>query len=80
MREQVRYLSFEVNLPEFRAEGMQCIDLLRQLLAVGEFNFMTDCHSGLALDAWLPYSDFRSAFEQIREKSVEVFWRTPSAL
>lgn len=34
MKRSVPYLSFEVNLPEFRAEGLQCVELLGRLAAL----------------------------------------------
>ena len=76
MRRGVRYLSFEVNLPEFRSEGAQCIELLSRILMTGEFNFMTDCQTGLALEEWLDYGRFMPVYQQIDDSSVEVFWRT----
>jgi hypothetical protein len=77
MTRAVPYLSFEVNLPEFRSEGVECIDLLRRIREAGEFNFTTDCGTGLALEKWLPHGEFMAAFQQIGDRSVEVFWRTP---
>jgi FkbM family methyltransferase len=35
LRRRVPYLSFEVNLPEFRPEGLQCVKLLERLAADG---------------------------------------------
>src|SRR5579872_2998798 len=39
MRRPVPYLSFEVNLPEFRTEGLECLRVLRELDRGGEFNY-----------------------------------------
>lgn len=77
LQRQVPYLSFEVNLPEFKAEGLQCLSRLSQLAPKGEFNFAADCQRGLALERWLNYQEFVSLFETTKEPSVEVFWRTP---
>ena len=70
----VPYLSFEVNLPDFRSEGEQCIARLREIAANGVFN----CAVGdrLMFLEWMSYDTFTKAFAEIREISVEVFWRT----
>ena len=36
LRRPVPYLSFEVNLPEFRSEGLQCVEILGGLAADGK--------------------------------------------
>ena len=38
LRHPVPYLSFEVNLPEFRPEGLQCVALLGGLAVYSKFN------------------------------------------
>src|SRR5258707_5282255 len=64
MKRPVPYLSFEVNLPEFRPEGLQCIERLGQLAANGQFNYAADCRHGLALPNWVAQSDFSRLFNQ----------------
>jgi FkbM family methyltransferase len=76
LRTAVPYVSFEVNLPEFRSEGRHCVDLLHAVKATGLFNYAADAQSGLALPEWLPRQTFLRIFESIDEPSVEVFWRT----
>lgn len=71
----VPYLSFEVNLPEFKEEGIECIRLLNRLGPDGEFNFAADCLTGLDLPSWLPLKEFISLFDQCKEPVVEIFWR-----
>jgi FkbM family methyltransferase len=78
LKRPVPYLSFEVNLPEFRQEGLECIDLLGNLAAHGMFNYSVDCENGLALDRWLPLKEFREVFSSCAVPSLEVFWKTPS--
>ena len=73
----VRFLSFEVNLPEFRPEGVQCLDLLATLCEAGRFNYALDCQSGLALDEWVSINDFEHIFKECTAGVVEVFWKTP---
>jgi FkbM family methyltransferase len=76
MNRPVPYLSFEVNLPEFRVEGLQCIDILNKIFADGEFNYSPDCRLGLMVDRWLPSREFAEVLEGCKDPSIEVFWRT----
>jgi FkbM family methyltransferase len=72
LTQTVPYVSFEVNLPEFRDEGISCIEHL-DLLAGGTFNYTADCRR-LALPRWMRAPEAISALEACREGSVEVFW------
>jgi FkbM family methyltransferase len=76
LKRPVPYISLEVNLPEFLAEGLECVDLLHGLAANGQFNYATDLKAGLVLPTWQTYQEFRRTFEQVRDESIEVFWRT----
>jgi FkbM family methyltransferase len=76
LRSPVPYLSFEVNLPEFRREGLECVDLLSRLDRAGTFNYTADCRHGLALPAWLGPEQFTWVLEHCSEASVEVFWKS----
>lgn len=76
LRHVVPYLSFEINLPEFMPEGLECIRLLSQLSRTGKFNYAGDCQEGLRLKEWLGPEEFPSVFEQCSESSVEVYWST----
>lgn len=78
LRRSVPCLSFEVNLPEFRQEGLQCIELLGKLAPAGQFNYAYDCRIGLALERWLDPVSFSQVFDGCNESCVEVFWRTSS--
>ena len=78
LQRPVPYLSFEVNLPEFRPEGLQCIRVLAELAHNGQFNYASDCTRGLALKDWLPADDFSAVLERCNERSIEVFWKTTS--
>ena len=71
----VPYLSFEVNLPEFRSEGLQCVEILGRLALAGKFNYAVDCEQGLALDRWLGTDDFSGVLGQCTESTIEVFWK-----
>jgi FkbM family methyltransferase len=75
LKRPVPYLSFEVNLPEFRSEGLQCVETLGRLGAKGEFNYTADCEQGLALERWLSADEFLCVLEECTESAVEVLWR-----
>jgi FkbM family methyltransferase len=76
MQRPVPFLSFEVNLPEFRPEGLECIGVLARLRGDGEFNYSSDCRRGLALEKWLRAKEFSLVLDSCTDPSVEVFWRT----
>jgi len=76
MQRPVSYLSFEVNLPEFRPEGLECVQVLGRLASDGRFNYAVDCRRGLVLKEWLGKDEFYSILGACGEKSLEVFWKT----
>ena len=76
LKRPVPYLSFEVNLPEFKQEGLECIELLGNIVADGKFNYVVDCRYGLILDRWLTLREFKEVFRSCSEPSLEVFWKT----
>lgn len=76
LHRSVPYLSFEVNLPEFREEGLQCIDLLRGLREDGEFNYTSDCRSGLLSSRWLDSQKIAQVLTECDETCIEIFWRS----
>jgi FkbM family methyltransferase len=75
LQHRVPYVSFEVNLPEFKIEGIQCIEALGTLESGGQFNYSTDLGGGMALDRWLGPREFLTFFAQCSHKSIEIFWR-----
>ena len=77
LRRPVPCLSFEVNLPEFRGEAMQCLDLLRELSTEGRCNYTADCSRGLFLERWVDPRDLKDLVNRCPESCIEVFWRTP---
>jgi FkbM family methyltransferase len=72
----VPYLSFEVNLPEFRPEALECVELLGRLAVDGAFNYSVDTQRGLIEKRWLDRGEFSRVLGQCAEKSIEVFWKT----
>jgi FkbM family methyltransferase len=75
LKEPVPYLSFEVNLPDFKAEGFDCLECLRGLDPAGKFNYVVEFRRGLALQNWLEHRDFVKVFDSLQEASVDVFWK-----
>jgi len=75
LQRPVSYLSFEVNLPEFRSEGLQCVEVLGRLATTGQFNYAADCEQGMALDNWLNADAFLSVLKRCTESAIEVFWK-----
>ena len=76
LQRPVPYLSFEVNLPEFKAEGLQCLELLKRLDPLGRFNYTVDSQTKLAGQDWVTAQDFQRVLKDSRESSIEVFWKT----
>lgn len=75
----IRHISFELNLPEFLTEGLECLQLLEDLAEGGLFNLTADCTKGLAMERWLGKREFSEVLSGCREESIEVFWAAPSA-
>ena len=76
LREAVPCISFEVNLPEFRPEGLECVALLGALAVEGRFNYAADCERGLVLERWLNCAEFLLVLQQSPENTIEVFWKS----
>jgi FkbM family methyltransferase len=77
LKRAVPLLSFETNLPEFRQEGIECVELLDGLDHDGKFNYAADLQRGMALEKWLGAREFSDVLGQCCERAIEVFWRTP---
>lgn len=75
LKRPVRNLSFEVNLPEFRPEGLECVEILARLSPAGRFNYAVDCEQGLTLERWLSSEQFLELLAKCGESSIEVFWK-----
>jgi hypothetical protein len=76
LKHKIPFLSFEVNLPEFKPEGLECVKLLERLDENGQFNYAVDPQRGLGLETWLNASRFSIVLDQCAENSIEVFWTT----
>jgi FkbM family methyltransferase len=75
----VRFVSFEVNLPQFKPEALKCINHLERIAGGGCFNYASDCLRGLAFESWMSKEIFVDVLNSCQESSVEVFWRAPAA-
>ncbi len=75
LRQPVRFVSFEVNLPEFRDEAVECVELLHGVSTESIFNFTVDCVGAMALPEWLGREAFLRAFADCSEPSPEIFCR-----
>lgn len=76
LQRPVPYLSYEVNLPEFRPEGLECAELLGRLAPGGVFNYTTESKRDWALEKWLEREEFSRFLGQCAEKTIEVFWKS----
>jgi FkbM family methyltransferase len=79
LQRPVRYLSFEVNLPEFMPEGLECIEMLGRLASDGKFNYTIELKDGLKLAQWVGAPEFKEMFKKFPQQTVEVFWNVPTA-
>jgi FkbM family methyltransferase len=73
LTQPVPYVSFEVNLPEFRDEGTVCVERLHGLAPEGVFNYTVDCRQ-FALPHWVPAPQLIDALRTCRERGIEVFF------
>jgi FkbM family methyltransferase len=76
MKQPVPYLSFEINLPEFRREGLECIQVLASLAPDGKFDYTADCRRGLVLQRWVSNAEIAQVVDSSTDESIEVFWKT----
>jgi hypothetical protein len=77
LRRCVPLLSFEIDLPEFRHELLQCIEILGGLSLRGLFNYSWDRRNGFCLRRWLDAESFVQVLESCGEGPIEIYWRTP---
>jgi FkbM family methyltransferase len=77
MQSIVPFLSFEVNLPEFKAEAVECVEILDRISPGGWFNQTPDCTRGFPQEKWLSRAEFLAVLEATSESCIEVFWRAP---
>ncbi|MEE6169124.1 MULTISPECIES: FkbM family methyltransferase [unclassified Mycolicibacterium] len=74
LRQAVPLVSFELNLPEFRAEGLECVDILEHISSRTEFNHVIE--DSFESRCWLSASEFRRWLEETDLRYLEVYART----
>jgi FkbM family methyltransferase len=73
LRQAIPLISFELNLPEFRAEGLECVDLLEQVNPGTEFNHVID--DRFESPFWLSPSHFKTWLKETDLCYLEVYAR-----
>lgn len=76
LQQRVPYLSFEINLPEFRSEGLRCVRRLEEIMPNGRFNYVINSRPELGSQCWVDAREFANIVEHIAERSIEVIWKT----
>lgn len=76
LRRPVPFISFEVNLPEFKPEAIQCIELLARLDPKGTFNFTAERWDHFQPDSWCSQQRMLEKLEACREPCIEIFWHS----
>jgi FkbM family methyltransferase len=77
LRRPVPLVSFEANLPEFRPEAVECIEMLVRLSKNGRFNLTgSDAYKGFILDGWRSGAEITKILSTLGEMTVEVYWTT----
>jgi len=75
LHQRIPLITFEVNLPDFARQGMECIEILASLDPHAHFNYFVSCAQGEVLPAPLPAAEFADLFSSLKESSVEVVCR-----
>ena len=70
------YLQFEANLPEFKAEAIECVSMLASLGKQTAFNYLVTFDKGLVLEHWVSADEFAGVIEKCPNRAIEVFCRT----
>ncbi len=73
LRQSIPLISFELILPEFRANGPECVDLLEQINPSTEFNYVID--DRFESSVWPSASHFRRWLRETDLRYFEVYSR-----
>jgi FkbM family methyltransferase len=76
LRQAIPLISFELNLPEFRAEGLECVDLLEQINPRTEFNYVINDRFE---SSWVSASHFRRWLRKTDLRYLEAYARDGTA-
>lgn len=66
----VNYISFELNLPEFRQEGIACVE---QIERIGDYNFNYAIDLAQGLERWMNASECKEFLRTTDLRYMEVF-------
>lgn len=76
LAQQIPFVSFEANLPEFRPEAEECIERLSRLSLGSQFNFTADCYKGFILREWLTGPEMTKVLGSLGETSIEIYCKS----
>ena len=76
LRQAIPLISFELNLPEFRAEGLECVDILEHISPGAEFNHVIE--DRFESPFWRSASEFRRWLKETDIRYLEVYARNPT--
>jgi FkbM family methyltransferase len=69
---KVPFITFELNLPEFRQEGIECIDRLSSIDPNSSFNYFIECGRGLELTKNINSEEFKFFLQSVNLIYMEV--------
>jgi len=72
LNSKVSSITFELNLPEFRQESIECIDKLNSIDPDSSFNYFIDCTNGLELTQNIGAKEFKDFLLETKLKYLEV--------
>jgi FkbM family methyltransferase len=77
LKSPVPVLSFEVNLPDFRPEALECVVMLEKIDPKAEWNF-ADCAGAPELKRWMSMDELIEQINCCTQPSIEVYWKSPA--
>jgi FkbM family methyltransferase len=69
---KVPFITFELNLPAFSEEGIECIDKLASIDPTASFNFFVSCENGLQLSENVDAGEFKLILKNTNLKYMEI--------
>lgn len=77
---EVPFITFELNLPDFLEEGIECIDRLSSIDPASRFNFFLTSESGLELSENIDAEKFKVLLRNTHLKYMEILCEMNSAI
>jgi FkbM family methyltransferase len=75
LHQPIPLITFEVNLPDFKQQGLACIRRLAIIDPTARFNYFVSCADGEVFPESLPAEAFTEQFTRLSDPSVEVVCR-----